>query len=57
MIPIIDRVFNNALAPRQRERIPTYVRGQNTLIISGDRTLDFKVYLSREDEKLFKGGA
>lgn len=57
VIPIIDRVFNNALTPRQRERIPTYVRGQNTLIISGDRTLDFKVYLSREDEKLFKGGA
>lgn len=57
VIPIIDRVFGNALTPRQRERIPMYVRGQNTLIISGDRTIDFKVYLSREDEALFKGGA
>ena len=56
-IPVIDRVFSNALTPRQRERIPTYVRGQNTLIISGDKTIDFKVYLSKEDEALFKGGA
>lgn len=57
VIPIIDRVFSNALTPRQRERIPTYVRGQTTLIISGDKTIDFKVYLSREDAALFKGGA
>lgn len=56
-IPVIDRVFGNALTPRQRDRIPLYVRGQNTMIISGDRTIDFKVYLSREDEALFKGGA
>lgn len=57
VIPIIDRVFNNALTPRQRDRIPLYTRGQTTLIISGDKTIDFKVYLSREDEALFKGGA
>lgn len=56
-IPVIDRVFGNALMPRQRERIPYYVKGQTTMIISGDRTVDFKVYLSREDEALFKGGA
>lgn len=56
-IPVIDRVFGNALMPRQRERIPMYVRGQTTMIISGDQTVDFKVYLSREDEALFKGGA
>ncbi len=57
VIPLLDRVFKNALTPNQRERIPTYMRGQNTLIISGDKTLDFKVYLSKEDEALFKGGA
>lgn len=56
-IPVIDRVFGNALTPRQRERIPMYVKGQNTMIISGDKTIDFKVYLSKEDEALFKGGA
>ncbi len=56
-IPVIDRVFGNALTPRQRERIPTYVKGQNTMIISGDKTIDFKVYLSKEDEALFRGGA
>lgn len=56
-VPVLDRVFQNALTPRQRERIPTYVRGQNTLIISGDQAIDFKVYLSKEDEALFKGGA
>lgn len=56
-IPVIDRVFGNALTPRQRERIPMYVKGQNTMIISGDKTIDFKVYLSKEDEALFRGGA
>lgn len=56
-VPVLDRVFQNVLTPRQRERIPTYVRGQNTLIISGDKVIDFKVYLSKEDEVLFKGGA
>lgn len=57
VIPLLDKVFQNSLTPRQRERIPTYARGQTTLIISGDKTLDFKVYLSKEDEALFKGGA
>lgn len=57
VIPLIDRIFGNALTPRQRERIPLYSRGQTTLLISGDQTIDFKVYLSKEDEALFKGGA
>lgn len=57
VIPLIDRIFRNALTPRQRERIPLYSRGQTTLLISGDQTIDFKVYLSKEDEALFKGGA
>lgn len=57
VIPLIDQIFGNALTPRQRERIPLYSRGQTTLLISGDQTIDFKVYLSKEDEALFKGGA
>lgn len=35
VIPLIDRIFGNALTPRQRERIPLYSRGQTTLLISG----------------------
>lgn len=57
VIPILDRVFNNALTYAQRERIPRLQRGETILCISGDRNIDFKVYLSKSDEKLFEGGA
>lgn len=57
VIPIIDNVFNNALTYAQRERIPRLQRGQTILCISGDQNLEFKVYLSKTDERLFEGGA
>lgn len=57
VIPIIDRVFNHALTYAQRERIPRLQKGETILCISGDRNIEFKVYLSKTDEKLFKGGA
>lgn len=56
VIQIIDNVFNNALTYAQRERIPRLQRGQTILCISGDRNIEFKVYLSKEDDKLFEGG-
>lgn len=57
VIPILDRVFNNALTYAQRERICRLQRGETILCISGDRNIEFKVYLSKSDEKLFEGGA
>lgn len=56
-IAIIDRVFDNALTYAQRKRIPQLERGQTILCISGEQNIEFKVYLSSADEKLFKGGA
>lgn len=57
VIPILDRVFNNALTYAQRTRIPQLQRGETILCISGEQNIEFKVYLSKEDERLFEGGA
>lgn len=56
-IPVFDKVFNNALTYAQRTRIPQLQKGETILCISGDQNIEFKVYLSKADEKLFKGGA
>lgn len=57
VIPIIDRVFDNVLTYAQRAKIPRLQRGETILCISGDQNIEFKVYLSSADEKLFEGGA
>ncbi len=56
VLPLIDKIFGNVLSPWQREKIPTLEKGETILSISGDRNLYFKVWLSKEDEKLFAGG-
>lgn len=56
-LPIIDKVFDNVLTYSQRAKIPRLQRGETILCISGDTNLEFKVYLSKQDEKLFAGGA
>lgn len=55
-IPVLDKAFNNSLTYAQRERIPRLARGETILCISGDRNIQFKVYLSKRDERLFEGG-
>lgn len=55
-LPLIDQVFEQALTQTQRNRIPTLGQGECILSISSDRNIDFKVYLSKEEEKLFTGG-
>ncbi|MEF9839447.1 MAG: hypothetical protein RR869_08725 [Lachnospiraceae bacterium] len=57
VIPILDRIFNNALTYAQRNRIPQLQRGETILCISGEQNIEFKVYLSKEDDRLFEGGA
>jgi len=56
-IPVLDKVFNNSLSYAQRDRIPRLERGETILCIAGEQNLEFKVYLSEREEKLFKGGA
>lgn len=56
VLPLVDKIFANALSPWQRDKIPLLSRGETILSIAGDRNIYFKVWLSEEDEKLFKGG-
>ena len=57
VLPILDRVFNNALTFAQRTRIPQLQRGETVLCINGEDNLEFKVHLTQADERLFAGGA
>lgn len=57
VIHILDDIFNNALTYAQRNRIPQLQRGETILCISGEQNIEFKVYLSKEDERIFEGGA
>lgn len=57
VLPILDKVFNNTLTYAQRDRIPVLQRGETILCISGENNIEFKVYLNKADERLFKGGA
>lgn len=56
-VPLLNNVFGNALSFSQLERIPYLEKGETILSISGDRSLEFKVWRSKEyEEKLFAGG-
>lgn len=56
VLPLVDKIFGNVLSPWQRDKIPTLSQGETILSISGDRNIYFRVWLSEEDRKLFKGG-
>ena len=54
---IVGEVFNNALTQTQIDIIPTLEKGDTILSIAGDRSIKFKVWLSKEyEETLFAGG-
>ncbi len=55
-LPLIDKIFENVLTRTQRDRIPQLGMGENILCIASDRNIEFKVHLSKEEEKLFTGG-
>lgn len=58
VLPLIDKLFGKIVTPWQRDKIPYLSMGETILIISGDRNLFFKVWLSERYEKnLFAGGA
>lgn len=57
-VKLLNEVFNNALTYSQIEQIPYLNTGESILSISGDRSLRFMVWLSKEyEERLFSGGA
>lgn len=56
-VRLLNDVFNNALTYSQVDMIPYLDTGDSILVISGDRSLRFNVWLSKEyEEKLFSGG-
>ena len=56
-LPLINDVFGSTLSFSQVERIPFLGMGDTILSISGDRSLEFKVYLNKQyEESIFSGG-
>lgn len=56
-IKLLRNVFENVLTEAQLKKIPLLEQGETILCISGDRNIEFKVYLSPEEDKIFRGGA
>lgn len=57
VLPLIDTIFAGVLTNSQRSRISNLEIGENILCIASDKNLEFKVYLTREEERIFAGGA
>ncbi|MBS6799164.1 MAG: hypothetical protein KH297_04700 [Firmicutes bacterium] len=56
-VELLKKVFNNSLTFSQIEKIPYLTRGETVLSIAGDRSVKFKVWLSKQyEEPLFRGG-
>lgn len=56
-VPLLNSIFDNALTYSQIERIPFLDMGETILVVSGDRSIHFNVWLSQNYEKqLFAGG-
>lgn len=53
---MLNNIFEGVLTGSQIARIPKLEQGENILSIASDRTLEFKVYLTKEEEKIFQGG-
>ncbi len=53
---MLNNIFEGVLTASQVARIPKLEQGENILSIASDRTLEFKVYLTKEEEKIFQGG-
>ena len=54
---LIGKIFQDSLTPNQIARIESLGMGQTILSISGDRSIAFDVWQSREyEEPLFRGG-
>ena len=55
-LPLLDKIFESTLTQSQRNKIPKLEQGETILCISSDRNLEFKVHLTKEEDKLFMCG-
>lgn len=57
VIPKLEKIFNSELTPYQLKKIPYLETGRCILCISGEQNIEFKVHLSKQEDKVFSGGA
>ena len=55
-LPKLKDVFQNEMTGSQINMIPKLEMGDCILCISGEKNIQFHVYLSKEEERLFTGG-
>lgn len=55
-LPLLNEIFESTLTQSQRNKIPKLEVGENIFCIASDRTLEFKVHLTKEEERIFEGG-
>ena len=53
---LLAKIFEGDLTITQINTIPKLEIGKCILTISGDRNIEFKVHLTKEEEKIFQGG-
>lgn len=56
VLSMLNTIFDGVLTESQVSRIPKLQVGENILCISSDQNLEFKVYLTKEEEQIFEGG-
>lgn len=53
---MINNIFDGVLTKSQINRIPKLRTGETILCISSDKNIEFKIYLTKEEEALYQGG-
>lgn len=53
---LLYQIFDGELTGTQIEKIPKLEIGQCILLISGDKNIEFKVHLTKDEDMLFTGG-
>lgn len=53
---LLYQIFDGELTGTQIEKIPKLELGQCILLISGDKNIEFKVHLTKDEDMLFSGG-
>lgn len=53
---LLYKIFDGELTGTQIEKIPKLEIGQCILLISGDKNIEFKVHLTKDEDMLFSGG-
>ena len=53
---LLYSIFDGELTSTQISKIPKLEQGQCILAIAGDSNIEFKVHLTKEEDRIFQGG-